>query len=86
MKKFHFTSVGESGSSSPPRSNPTTNILFEMSRSHIKNPQIDTTAVIKTMRHYPIRRGRTFLSPNFVKFGYVMNSRKLKTLYFAEIF
>ena len=34
----------------------------------------------------PIRRGRTFLSPNFVKFGYVINSRKLKTLYFAEIF
>ena len=30
--------------------------------------------------------GRTFLSPIFVKFGYVICSRKLNTLYFAENF
>ena len=34
----------------------------------------------------PTNAGRTFLSPNLVKFGYVLNSRKIKTLYFAEIF
>ena len=28
--------------------------------------------------------GRTFLSQIFVKFGYVINSRKINTLYFAK--
>ena len=29
----------------------------------------------------PTNAGRTFLSPNLVKFGYVLNKRKIKTLY-----
>ena len=32
------------------------------------------------------QRRRTFLCPIFVKFGYVINRRKKKTLYFAENF
>ena len=41
---------------------------------------------IGSVPYYAIKCGRTFFSPNFVKFGYVINSRKIKTLYFAEIF
>ena len=35
---------------------------------------------------YPTNAGRTFLSPIFVKFGYVINSREINTLYFAKKF
>ena len=34
----------------------------------------------------PSNAWSTFLSPNFVKFGYVICTRKLNTLYFAENF
>ena len=35
-------------------------------------------------KNNPTNAGRTFLSPIFVKFGFVINSRKINILYFDE--
>ena len=45
-------------------------------------PKIRKCLVI--IHEEPIRRGRTFLSPIFVNFGFVINSRKINTSYFAK--